>query len=238
MSALPPVCILAGGRGTRLGSRVAEVPKPLLEVAGEPFLLHQLRLLAEHGAERVVLCVGYLGDVIERTIGKERFGITIKYRYDGDHLRGTLGAVRGAADLLDDCFLILYGDTYLRVDYAAASENWRNSGCLGLMTVLRNEGRWDASNAVLEHDRVVSHDKEHPTPKMHWIDYGLGGLRQAALSLVGDDEQDLSVLYRRLATEGELFGFEAHERFYEIGSPESLQEAEEFLGGQAAGQAT
>jgi N-acetyl-alpha-D-muramate 1-phosphate uridylyltransferase len=234
MLALPPVCILAGGRGTRLGDRVAEVPKPLLELAGEPFLLHQLRLLAAAGVERAVLCVGYLGDLIERTVGRERFGITIEYRYDGDELRGTLGAVRGAADLLGDRFLILYGDTYLRVDYAAAFENWQVSGCIGLMTVLRNEGRWDVSNAVFERDRVVTFDKDHPTPQMHWIDYGLGGLRRSALALLGEGEHDLSALYHHLATAGELYGYEARERFYEIGSPESLRETEAFLLGGSA----
>src|ERR1700728_4172143 len=98
-AALPPVCILAGGLGTRLGERVREVPKPLLEVAGEPFLIHQLRLLAAHGARSVVLCVGYLGEQIEYAVGGERFGVAIAYSHDGERLAGTLGAIRGALHL-------------------------------------------------------------------------------------------------------------------------------------------
>ena len=176
MTALPTVCILAGGLGTRLGERVADTPKPLLEVAGRPFLLHQLRLLSENGARHVVLCVGYLGEQIEERIGREAFEIRIDYSYDSPGLDGTLGAVRRALPLLPDRFLVLYGDTYLRLDYRAATSAWNDSGCLGLMTVLRNDGRWDTSNTVFADGRVVAYDKEAPTPEMHWIDYGLGGI--------------------------------------------------------------
>ena len=107
---LPTVCILAGGRGTRLGARVADRPKPLLEVAGEPFLFHQLRLVAEHGARHAVLCVGYLGELIEACVGAQRYGITIDYSYDSPELGGTLGAIRRALPFLGERFLVLYGD--------------------------------------------------------------------------------------------------------------------------------
>lgn len=229
MSRLPTVCILAGGLGTRLGERVADTPKPLLEVAGEPFLLHQLRLLAANGADRVVLCVGYLGDEIERAIGSRQFGLRIEYSYDAPGLDGTLGAIRRAAPLLPERFLVMYGDTYLRLDYMAADEAWGKTGALGLMTVLRNEGRWDRSNAVLADGRVVAYDKNRPGPEMHWIDFGLGGLHQAALTLVPPAERELPSLYTYLAQAGELCGYEVFERFYEIGVPESLAETDAFL---------
>ncbi len=227
--ALPPVCLLAGGLGTRLGEHVKAVPKPLVEVAGEPFLLHQLRLLAASGATRVVLCVGYLGELIERRIGPERFGIPIAYRYDGPELEGTLGAIRGARDLLGERFLVLYGDTYLRIAYDDVAERWARSGLSALMTVLRNDGRWDVSNAELAGDRVVAYDKAAPTPEMAWIDYGLGGLTATVLDSAGPDERELATLYRDLALRGELFGYEATERFYEIGTPAALAEADAFL---------
>ena len=231
MTSLPPICILAGGPGTRLGERVAETPKPLLEVAGEPFLLHQLRLLAQHGAEQVVLCVGYLGEKIESEIGAARFGVEIEYSYDGPGLDGTLGALRRARGLLGDRFLILYGDTYLRLDYRAAVAAWIAGGCVGLMTVLRNDGRWDTSNVVQAKGRVLAYDKRAPTAEMHWIDYGLGGLEARALDLVGEDERDLAALYQHLAATGELCAYEARERFYEIGRPEGLAETDAFLRG-------
>ena len=229
MTELPTVCILAGGRGERLGKLVRDVPKPLLDVADEPFLFHQLRLLSHHGARRVVVCVGYLGERIRERVGCERFGLRIEYSFDAPGLDGTLGAIRRARHLLGERFLVLYGDSYLRLDYRAAAGDWERSECLGLMVVLRNDGRWDASNAVYENERVIAHDKSSPSPEMRWIDYGLGGLEARALDQVAHSERDLSVLYARLAEIGELYGFEAHERFYEIGRPESFTETDAFL---------
>ncbi|MGO9322623.1 MAG: NTP transferase domain-containing protein [Solirubrobacteraceae bacterium] len=231
---LPPICILAGGLGTRLGERVRDTPKPLLEVAGEPFLVHQLRLLAGHGAREVVLCVGYRGKQIESQIGRERCGIRIQYSFDAPELDGTLGAIRRALPLLGQRFLVLYGDTYLRIDYAGGVRAWRESGLPAMMSVLRNEGRWDKSNVRYEDGRVLAYDKRAPTPDMHWIDYGLGGLTVEALSAVDRGERDLAELYRQLAALGRLCGYEASERFYEIGTPSALREADAFLRGSSA----
>jgi NDP-sugar pyrophosphorylase family protein len=226
---LPTICILAGGLGKRLGQRTARIPKPLLSVAGEPFVFHQLRLLAEHGAERVVLCVGYLGEMIEERVGRTRYGITIHYSYDSPQLDGTLGAIRRAAPLLGDRFLVLYGDTYLRLDYRAAVADWINSDAPALMTVLRNDGRWDTSNVVYADGRVLAYDKHHFTPEMHWIDYGLGGLKRETLRVVDERERDLAALYRQLARIGSLSGFLTTERFYEIGTATGFAETEAFL---------
>jgi NDP-sugar pyrophosphorylase family protein len=227
--ALPAVCILAGGRGTRLGELVRDVPKPLLEVAGEPFLIHQLRLLAAQGARKAVICVGYRGEAVESRIGSERFGVRIAYSHDGPELDGTLGAIRRARALLPERFLVLYGDAYLRLDYAAASRAWRESGLPALMVVLRNEGRWDTSNARYERGRVLAYDKHAPTVAMDWIDYGLGGLVAGALERVAGSVSDLADLYAALARRRELFGYAATERFYEIGTPAALRETGAFL---------
>lgn len=229
---LPPICILAGGLGTRLGGLVTDTPKPLLDVGGEPFLSHQLRLLAQHGAQRAVLCVGYLGEQIEQCIGAEAHGVEIGYSYDGPSLIGTLGAIRQAAPQLGERFLVLYGDTYLRVDYAEAARAWSESQCPAMMAVLRNGGRWDTSNVVFDGDRVRTYDKRNPTATMKWIDYGLGGLTRSALDRVGPHTSDLADLYHALARDGDLFGFAATERFYEIGSPAALAETAAFLATQ------
>jgi NDP-sugar pyrophosphorylase family protein len=226
---LPPICLLAGGLGTRLGETVRDTPKPLLAIAGEPFLIHQLRLLASHGAARVVLCVGYLGELIEQRIGSSQLGIDITYSYDGPDPIGTLGAVRKAAPALGERFLVLYGDTYLRLDYRTAVCAWADSGLPALMTVLRNEGRWDVSNVYFDGTRVVRYDKRAPFSEMSWIDYGLGGLEAHTLELLPDTSDDLADLYYELARRGELFGFEATERFFEIGTPASLAETNDFL---------
>ena len=223
------MCILAGGLGTRLGNAAATTPKALTEVAGEPFLFHQLRLLARHGARNVVLCVGHLGGQIEAEIGSSRFGVDIRYSYDGPRLDGTLGALRRARPLLGDRFLVLYGDTYLRVDYEMFSAAWVKSGLSAGMTVLHNQGHWDRSNVIYADGRVVRYEKGADDPMMEWIDYGLGALRSEVLDLVGLDEHDLGVLYGELALQSQLFGFEAAERFFEIGTPAALAETREYF---------
>jgi NDP-sugar pyrophosphorylase family protein len=229
------VCILAGGLGSRLGALVSATPKPLLEVAGEPFLIHQLRLLASHHVTDVVVCAGYRGEMIETRIGPRASGIRISYRYDSPGLDGTLGAIRGALDVLDERFLVLYGDTYLRIDYGAATAAWRASGAPAMMTVLRNEQRFGVSNADFDGTRVLAYNKRLPDAAMRWIDYGLGGLEAQAVRDSDATCSDLAELYEQLAARGELFGFEATERFYEIGTPEALAETDRFLRERAPG---
>ena len=250
-SALPPICILAGGLGTRLGEHVRDTPKPLIEVAGEPFLFHQLRLLAAHGAREIVLCVGYLGEQVRQAVGGRRFGLRIVYSFDGQpprpvpagvpeparglQLDGTLGAVRRAQPLLGERFLVLYGDTYLRIDPAAVAAAWRASGLPATMSVLRNEGRWDTSNAIYSAGRVLAYDKRAPRPEMRWIDYGLSGLEPRLLDLLPPEARDLGDLFHRLAAERLLHGYEASERFYEIGTPAALAETDAFLRSERPG---
>jgi NDP-sugar pyrophosphorylase family protein len=235
VSGLAPVCILAGGRGTRLGALARDTPKPLIELAGEPFLVHQLRLLATHGVSEVVLCVGYRGEAIESRLGGCCCGIDIRYSHDTAPLDGTLGAIRRALPLLGERFLVLYGDTYLRIDYAAAFFAWVASGLPAMMSVFRNDGSLDASNALYANERVLAYDKRAPQPEMRWIDYGLGGLQRDALELVSAELSDLSDLYHRLAKRGLLYGVLADERFYEIGTPSAMAETEAFLNATGIG---
>jgi NDP-sugar pyrophosphorylase family protein len=224
---LLPVCILAGGVGSRLGETVKDTHKPLLEVAGKPFLRWQLELLREHGAEEIVLSVGYLGELIEETIGDGAdLGLRIRYAYDPPDLAGTGGAVRGALPLLGERFLILYGDTYLRIDYGAVQRAFEDSRCPALMAVLRNQGRWDVSNAKFDGRRVF-YDKRRPPAGAEWIDYGVGAMHADALEVSNDP--DLAGVYEELSRRGDLAGYEATERFYEIGTPQALAETAAFL---------
>jgi NDP-sugar pyrophosphorylase family protein len=226
---LPAVCILAGGLGTRLGELTKQIPKGLVIVAGAPFLDHQLRILARYGVERVVMCVGYRGELIESEIGHKRWGIDLRYSYDSPQLDGTLGAIRRALPMLGDHFLVLYGDTFLRIDYLDFASAWIASGLPGAMAILRNDDRWDQSNAVFKDGRVTHYDKRRHLPSMKWIDYGLGGLVRSAVELFDNTASDLSALYSTLASELKLFGYEATERFYEIGRPENLDETDRFI---------
>ena len=226
---LPSVCILAGGLGTRLGERSAHTPKALIEVAGAPFALHQLALLARAGATHVVFCVGHLGGQIEERIGARRFGIAIDYSYDQPALDGTLGALRRAAPLLGARFLYLYGDTYLRIDYATVNAAWRTSALPALMTVIPATRALGAPNATFDGHLVRAYDKATPQPAMGHIDYGLGGFVTTVLGEHDNKAADLASLHRQLARSGQLFGYEAHRRFYEIGTEEALKQTQRFL---------
>ncbi len=228
-----PVAILAGGLATRMRPVAERIPKALFEIAGKPFIEHQLALLRRQGVERVVLCVGFLGEMIETSVGDgARYGLSVSYSFDGERLLGTGGALRRALPMLGEHFFVLYGDSYLDIAYAPVQVAYRQSGLPALMTVFRNEGRWDTSNVLFDGKHVVRHDKRHPSEDMKFIDYGLGVINSDILRSCKDEAFDLSDLYGNLAREGRLAGFEATTRFYEIGTPSGLAEADRHLRGQ------
>jgi NDP-sugar pyrophosphorylase family protein len=228
------VAILAGGLATRLRPVTETVPKSLLEVNGEPFAVHQLRLLYSKGIRRVVLCVGHLGELVQRVIGDgSALGVEVDYSFDGPVLLGTAGAVRKALPKLGDSFFVMYGDSYLPCDYAAIARNFEFAGVLGMMTVFRNEGKWDTSNVEFEAGRILAYSKANRTQRMHYIDYGLGVFRADTFcGLPAGKACDLAELYADLLQRNQLAAFEVSERFYEIGSTAGLQEMAEFLAAQ------
>ncbi len=226
-----PVAILAGGLATRLRPVTETIPKALIEINGEPFLAHQLRLLAASGVQRVTLCIGYLAEMIEAYAGDgRRFGIELTYSLDGPRLLGTAGAVAKARALLGESFFVLYGDSYLPCDYQAVEAAFHASGKMALMTVFDNRDRWDASNVRFEDGRILAYDKRVRAPEMHYIDYGLGVFHSAAFAdIPGDRPFDLADLYRALLARGELAGLEVKQRFYETGSFAGIEEFGEYL---------
>ena len=231
-----PVAILAGGLATRLRPATEKVPKSLLEVNGEPFIAHQLRLLKASGVFRVVLCVGFLGEMMRSEVKDGRaFGLEVKYSFDGPALLGTAGALKRALPLLGRAFLTLYGDSYLLCDYAAVARKFEESGRPALMTVFHNEGQWDTSNVEFTDGRIVAYNKKERTPRMKYIDYGLGAFTAKAFERVPADKAfDLAELYQAILADGELAGMEIQQRFYEIGSPEGLEETAQFIASRGA----
>jgi len=232
-----PVALLAGGLATRLRPFTEKIPKALVELAGRPFIDHQLELLHRNGIRKVVFCLGYLGQMVEAHLGDgTRLGMQLRYVYDGEKLLGTGGALRRAAHLLDDVFWVMYGDSYMDIDYAAVLEDFSKRNVLGLMTVLRNNDRWDRSNVVFENGNLIRYDKKHHTPDMQHIDYGVAVLRRSALDRIPPDEPyDLATLYTQLVAEGQMTGHEVTQRFYEIGTPASLEEARRYLESRTPG---
>jgi NDP-sugar pyrophosphorylase family protein len=234
-----PVAVLAGGLATRLRPITEKIPKSLIPVAGKPFLAHQLELLRARGIGRAVLCVGYLGEMIQREFGDgSAFGLRLDYTFDGPKLLGTGGALRRALPLLGKEFFVLYGDSYLPVEYRPIAEFFRRSGKLGCMTVYRNEGRYDTSNVVFRDGSIVVYDKKNRLPEMRHIDYGLSLFQATVFNAYPADKPfDLAEVMGKLVREKQLAGYEVHERFYEIGSPAGLTELEKLLQGGTAGMA-
>jgi NDP-sugar pyrophosphorylase family protein len=220
-----PAAILAGGLAMRLGPIVAEIPKALVDVAGKPFILRQLSLLRRNGIQRVVLCVGHLGEAIRQCVGDgSAMGMSVEYSFDGPTLLGTGGALRKALPRLGEAFFVLYGDSYLPIDYQAVAAAFFQSRKAALMTVYQNEGRWDKSNVVFQDGRILAYDKRNSRPEMLHIDYGLGVFSRRALGHVRDGEKcDLADVYAHWLQRGELAGCQVQRRFYEIGSPAGLE---------------
>jgi NDP-sugar pyrophosphorylase family protein len=231
-SEMLPVAILAGGPATRLRPISDAIPKALIDIHGEPFIAYQLRLLHTQGIQRVVLCVGHLGHKIVDVIGDgAAFGVRVTYSFDGPRLLGTAGAIKRALPQLGEAFFVLYGDSYLECDYQEIRVAFEACGKMALMTVYRNQGRWDKSNVELVDGEILAYDKRRQTPQMLHIDYGLGVLRDTALAMVpGGETFDLEAVYQDLLARGELAPFEVPRRFYEVGSLDGLEETRHHLG--------
>jgi NDP-sugar pyrophosphorylase family protein len=221
--------ILAGGLGTRMRPLTESCPKTLLPARGRPFAWHQLHWLAAHGITEVIYSIGHQGDMIRRYWSEEAPPVpSIRFVDEGEKLRGTAGALRLARehDVLDESFFVIYGDSFLPVEFSPVWQAFQASGQPALMTVLRNEGRWDRSNVIYQPGRVMLYDKT-AAPGMQYIDYGLSCLRRDLF----DDRApaDLAVLFHQLSVSGRLAAFEVHQRFYEIGSPAGLRDFEQYL---------
>ena len=226
-----PVAILAGGLATRLRPATDKTPKALLSVAGEPFLAHQLRLLHSEGFHHLVICVGHLGETVQAKIGDGKpLGLHIDYSFDGPTLLGTGGALKRALPRLGDKFLVIYGDSYMPVDYAAIVQAFVESGKPALMTVFQNEGRWDTNNVWFGHGEIRRYDKKFRTAEMRHIDYGIAVLSRSVFdSFSCDAVFDLADVYSRLVSEKQMAAYEVKQRFYEIGSPGGLAELDSLL---------
>ena len=229
-----PVAVLAGGLATRLRPVTEKTPKALLNVAGEPFLVHQIRLLHSHGLRKMVLCVGYLGQMIKAKLSDgSNLGVQIAYSFDGAALLGTGGALKRALPMLGERFLVIYGDSYMPVDYPAIVDAFVLSGKPALMTVLENEGRWDSSNLCFEAGEIRRYDKKQSTSEMRHIDYGVAVLNAAVFATYPDDTPfDLADVYSHLVSKKQIAAYEVKERFYEIGSRDGLAELDSLLRGK------
>jgi len=227
---IPPVAVLAGGLATRLGELTQHVPKSMLEIHGEPFVAHQLKQLAALGAKDVVLCVGHLSKSIEDFVGDgSAFGVSVRYSYDGADRQGTGGAIYRALDLLGHEFIVMYGDSYLDLDLAKLTSFHRESRLPATMAIYKNEGKWDTSNVRISSQTTIVYERE-PRALSTFIDYGASLItRRKFEAFAPGGAWGLPQFFEGLSKSGELGGFLASKRFYEIGSSIGLSEFRDYI---------
>lgn len=230
------VVILAGGKGTRLAPLTDDRPKALVEIAGEPFCDRQLRLLRANGARRVLYAIGHMADRLRAHLGDgSGLGLEIAYVEDGDVPLGTAGALRKAANLglLEERFLVTYGDSYLPIPLTPVMARLDESGAPAVMTVFKNDGRWDGSNVATADGWVSLYDKRgrHPEITLDHIDYGMLAMRRAFLedTVPGGTFVDLAEPLYAASLDGRLAAHTVTNRFWEMGSHAGLAELEAAL---------
>jgi D-glycero-D-manno-heptose 1,7-bisphosphate phosphatase len=221
--------VLAGGLGTRIRSVTGgHLPKALVPVLGRPFIGYKLKSLAAMGITRAVLLLGHGASQVESYVGDgQDFDLKVEYFNDGNHLLGTAGAIRAALDLLPERFWVTYGDSLGIADLHGIEENNLSSSTEAVMTVLRNEDRWDASNVHVDEGLVTSYRGTPPEGGYKWIDYGLLLLpRNRFTSLPACEVRDLAVVINDLVACSALQAAEVTHRFWEIGTPEAIAATE------------
>ncbi len=223
--------ILAGGLATRLGELSKETPKSLMSVEGRPFLEYQIELIKKYGFKDIVLCIGHLGEkIIEHFGDGARFGVSIRYSCEAGSLLGTGGAIRNAEVFLQDQFFVLYGDSYLPIDYAQVFRKFSDANKLCLMTVYRNFDKFDRSNVVVKEDMVTCYDKIERRPAMDYIDYGLSVMSKRILKFAPTEKKfPLELLYQKTVACQQMLAYKVGERFYEIGSAGGLTEFRDYI---------
>lgn len=233
-----PIAVLAGGLATRMRPLTENFPKSMLEVNGEPFIAHQLRLFKREGLERVVLLVGFQSEKIVDFVGSgDRFGIQVEYSFEGDTLLGTGGALKKALPLLGAEFLVTYGDSWLDTNYEPIITSFKYLAKPALMCIYRNNGQWDTSNVIFNGKIIKDYSKKSLKKEMYFIDWGLSILQADVIDKFSEEKiWDLSDLYEKLAKDENLAGFEVKERFYEIGSKTGLKELDSYFRGKSVGR--
>ena len=228
------VLILCGGLATRLQPITKTIPKSLVMVNNKPMLQYQLDMLQKQGIRHVVLCVGYLGEMIRDTFGDKYRDILLEYSFDGPKLMGTGGAIKKAYSKLSDTFFVLYGDSYLPVEYKPILEYFHTTNKEGLMTLFKNNNLYDISNVVFKDNQIICYDKKNKITDMNYIDYGLSIFNVSVFKTYpADCSFDLSQVMVNLVNDKQLAGYEVFNRFYEMGSINGLNELELYLKNQS-----
>lgn len=222
------IVILAGGLATRLYPYTLGVPKSLILINDKPFIYWQLKQLKEQNTKNIILCLGkHSKQIIDYLELNSKFGLNIKYSLEKEKL-GTGGAISNVYSKLDDYFGILYGDSYLQINFKRIEKYYKKKNKLGLMTVYKNNGLYDRSNIIYKNKKIVKYEKELQDDEMKFIDYGFGIIDKSVFRKRRGNF-DLANIYKELLSKNELASYRVKKRFYEIGSFQGMEETSEFL---------
>lgn len=227
------IVILAGGLASRLGNLASHCPKSMIRIAGKPFLEHQIDLLRKGNVTDIILCTGHLGGQIESYFGSGvKFGVRIRYSRETGQLLGTGGCLKNAEWLLDNTFFVMYGDSYLVLDYGGIETEFRKDPECGLMVVYRNENRYDRSNVAMRDGRIVDYGYENYLEKV-FIDEGISVIRKEFLGWFERNQPfPLEALFNKVIEKRRLRAWETSQRFFEVGSLSGMEEFSRFMKGK------
>ena len=224
-----PVVILAGGLGTRMHPYTKTLPKSLLLIEDRPFIDYQLEWLKSQGIEKVILLTGHLGASIQDYVGNgERYGLRVDYYNEGDNLKGTAGAIEAALAFLPQFFFVLYGDSYLSVDFAAVQQHFNQCKARALMTICRNHNPHHRNNVDFNGEKILHYDK-FPKEQYAYLDYGLLLFNKDIYSPYTGDSKDLSIYIQQAVKQNTLAHFVVEQPFYEVGSIEGMHQFRDFI---------
>lgn len=228
------IVILCGGLATRLGNITKNIPKSMIKFKNKPFLEYQIENLKKNSIRDIVLCVGYLSEQIESYFGNgKKFGVNIEYSYDGEKPLGPIGALKNAEHLVQRVFFIMYGDSYLNLNYKDMFTFFEKNTKFGLMAVYKNFNKIDKSNLIIKNNIIVGYGEKGRNKDMIYIDYGTSLLKKNALNYIPKNTfYSTGQFFSELILKGELLAYEVKNRFYHIGNPDALEEFKNYIESQ------
>lgn len=223
--------ILAGGLGSRLRPITDTVPKPMIPMNGKPFLFYLIDMLIENGITKIVLLLGYLPNVFTEYLkSNPRNGIEITYMI-GDVNWETGTRIKKAQHLLDEHFILLYADNYLKIDLKKYLHCYQDSKADFLMTVYHNQDYYSKSNVRFSPDgRVEGYDRTRSDPNCNGIDVGFFLLSKNIVEEMPHDDFHLTHEFLpETISKKKVHCLVTDQVYYSIGNLERLPVTESYL---------
>ena len=227
-----PVVILAGGLATRLGKLTEKIPKSLIQINSNPFVYWQLKLLKESEFSEVYLLVSHFGNQILDFIGDgSKFDLKVNYIFDGEVSLGTGGAILKNLSKLPEKFFLLYGDSYLDIDYLKMEKHFLQEESDYLMGVCPKTHQYNFTpNVQFSSGKVLRYSKVSSTSSMKHEDFGVSIISKSVfMNLKGEEYKDLGSIMSVLADQGIITGYLFQEKYYEVGSEIGIELTTKYL---------